>query len=223
MDARELFRTVNKARTERGWGRALRTLVADWYTTRPVREVAADILACPEYNGWTHRDLLRLAHPVPQTQAQRALLQWAAEGALGHLATPDVVAGELRQVYAVERLKRAGDEREVLAMVEQYSLTHHMLPEEWKRSPAVWESLLTSMSYSDIVENLIAMADSELLVEECEATALVVARMIDRRRIQASGIAEEELIRARAAYIAHPRAIRVVVGALDAALDMVRR
>src|SRR6478672_5254505 len=67
MKALELFRLVLKARQEHGWGRALRSAVASWYVARPVAEVAADILRCPAHQGWTHRDLVRLAHPKPAT------------------------------------------------------------------------------------------------------------------------------------------------------------
>ena len=222
MNALELFRFVAGARHRRGWGRALRSAVASWYRDRPAADVAADILKCPEHEGWTHRDLLRLAHPKPATRAHNALFQWAAAGELGHLATPDLIAGELRQVYAVERLRKTGEEREALSLIEEYSLTHEMLPEAWKRSPAVWESLLPRLSYSALAHNLCALADSGLLGEESAASALVVARLIDRRRATHSGLPGDDLARARTAYARHPRAIRVVVEALDIAEELLR-
>jgi 60 kDa SS-A/Ro ribonucleoprotein len=222
MNALQLFQFVVTAHNERGWGRGLRSVVAHWYVSRPVSEVAADILKCPEHDGWTHRDLLRLAHPVPATQAQNALFQWAVDGTLGHLATSDVIAGELRQVYAVERLKQTDDQREVISLVEQYSLTHDMVPGRWKGSPAVWESLLTCMSYADIVQNIMSLADCGLLANEGPATALVVARLIDSRRAVSSGVTRQTLIGAQAEYKGHPRALSVVMDALDAARELVR-
>lgn len=221
MNVLQLFQFVVTAHSERGWGRNLRSAVADWYVKRPVAEVAADILRCPEHDGWTHRDLLRMAHPIPATPAQNALFQWAVDGSLGHLATPDLIAGELRQVYAVEQLKRIDDEREALSLVEQYALTHEMVPEHWKRSPAVWESLLTAMSYAGIVPNLMALADCGLLAGESPATALVVARLIDRRRAANSGIERAGLIAVREQYAQHPRALPLVLDALDAAREWV--
>ena len=219
MNALQLFRFVVNAHRERGWGRSLRALVARWYAARPAAEVAADILKCPEHEGWSHRDLLRLAHPEPATPAHNALFQWVVNGEFGHLATPDLVAGELRQVYAVDRLKRTREEHEALLLVEQYSLTHEMIPEDWKHSAAIWDSLLTGMSYAGIVENLTALADSGLLAEESPSAALVVIRLIDRRRAEQSGLTREDLARARAAYARHPRAIPVVLEALDTAVD----
>lgn len=222
MNAMELFRLVAETHKERGWGRALRTKVAAWYSNRPVSEVAADILKCPEHDGWTHRDLLRLAHPKPATPAHNALFQWAADGEIGHLTTPDMMSGELRQVYAVDQLKKTDEEREALRIVEQFSLSPDMLPYEWKQSPAVWETLLTSMNCRDIVENLTALADSGLLVEESAAAALVVARLMDRRGMQSSGLNRETLARARGAYARHPQAISIVVEALDSAGDYLK-
>jgi hypothetical protein len=128
-------------------------------------------------------------------------------------------SGELRQVYAVERLKKTENEGEALQLVEQYSLTYQMVPEQWTRSPAVWELLLAGLSYADLVRNLMSIASSGLLEEESPATALVVARLIDRRRAANSGLVREELARVRTEYARCPDANRAVIEALDFAGD----
>jgi 60 kDa SS-A/Ro ribonucleoprotein len=218
MTARELFEFVDQSRRERGWGRTLRERVAAWYLDRPVAEIAVEILRCPEHKGYTHRDLLRLSHPKPDSPARNAMFQWAAQGGLGHLATPDLIAGELRQVYAVERLKGAGEEGEALMLIEQYALTPDLVPAEWKRSGAVWETLVERMSGAELARNLIWLASAGVLDEGCPVTALVVARLMDARRVRQSGISMDELRDIRAQYERHPRALKVVIQALDAAL-----
>ena len=220
MNALDLFRLVANAREERGWGRSLRRTVADWYTRRPAFDVAAEILKRPAYGGWTHRDLLRLAHPTPPTPAHNALFQWAADGELGHLATADLLTGELRQVHAYERLKRTADEREAADLVERYSLTHEMAPASWRSSPALWETLLASMSCAEIVACLGELADCGLLAEEGPTAALVVARLIDRRGVRQSGLNAEEIAECRRRYAAHRRALPVVLDALDMAAGL---
>ncbi len=221
MTALELFRIVSAARQTRGWGRALRSLVAGWYRDRPVAKVAADVLKCPGDGGWTHRDLLRMAHPAPHNNAQGALFQWIAEGRPGHLATPELLAGELRQLNAVHRLDGTIEEAEAVRLVEQYSLTHEMIPEAWRTSAAVWETLLTDMTYSGIVLTLTELADAGVLVESSPAAALIVARLIDRRRAANSGLDTQTIAQARDRYAAHARAIPLVVAALDSAVDLV--
>ncbi len=218
MNAEELFHLVDEERRVRGWGRALRSTVARWYAERPAAEVAADILRCPRHKGYTHRDLLRLAHAKPATPAHNALFQWASEGRLGHLATPEIVAGELRQVYAVELLKTTDDESEAIRLIEEYKLTHDMIPAEWKGSAGIWESLIENMSARDLALNLLQIADAGVLAEESAATALVVARLMDRRRVAASGLDAERVMRIRTEYARHPHALDVVLQALDSAL-----
>jgi 60 kDa SS-A/Ro ribonucleoprotein len=221
MNAEELFQMVDEERRVRGWGRALRSLVAHWYSERPAAEVAADILKCPRYKGYTHRDLLRLSHARPATPAHNALFQWASDGRLGHLATHEVVSGELRQVYAVELLKNAVDEQEAIRLIEQYQLTHEMIPAEWRNSARIWESLIEGMTSADIAQNLTALADAGVLAEESGATALVVARLMDRRRLAGANLGRQTLLRIRAEYARHPKALEVVIQALDSALESV--
>lgn len=71
--SRQLFAFCEGCRGLRGWGRAMRRGIANWYTSRPAAEVEALIAELPEMDGWSHRDLLRLAHPVPPTAEHEVL------------------------------------------------------------------------------------------------------------------------------------------------------
>ena len=48
----------------RGWGRGLRRAVGDWYLAKEPDKLAYQVLKYRQREGWTHRDLLRLAHPA---------------------------------------------------------------------------------------------------------------------------------------------------------------
>ena len=48
----------------RGWGRGLRRAVAGWYTSKDVDQLAYQLVKYRQREGWSHRDLLRLAHPL---------------------------------------------------------------------------------------------------------------------------------------------------------------
>jgi 60 kDa SS-A/Ro ribonucleoprotein len=151
-------------------------------------------------NTWSHRDLLRLSHPKAATAAHNALFQWAAEGELGHLASPDVLAGELRQVQAFERARKAANEREIVHLIEDYRLTHEMIPSQWKNSARVWEALLESMPYMALVRNLGKLTAVGLVAPQSPATALAVARLIDRKRVANSQVHPIALLSALLTY-----------------------
>ena len=48
----------------RGWGRSLRRGIATWYLDQPPEQLAYQAVKYRQRDGMTHRDLLRLAHPV---------------------------------------------------------------------------------------------------------------------------------------------------------------
>jgi 60 kDa SS-A/Ro ribonucleoprotein len=200
----------------RGWGRGLRSAVADWYTSKPAKELAAQILKHRHRRGWSHRDLLRLSHPKPPTPAHNAIFQWAVEGELGHLAPVNVASGDLRQIYAFEQLKRTTDETEMVRLIEDYRLTYDMIPAHCRKSAPVWEALLGSMPFMAMVRNLGNMTTAGLISRQSAATALVVARLMDRSRIRRANVHPVALLSALMKYKNGPwETSGLVAGALE--------
>src|SRR5262249_6344822 len=50
-----------------GWGRGTRTAVARWYNDKPAGKLAYQLVKYQSRDGWSNRDLLRLAHPKAAT------------------------------------------------------------------------------------------------------------------------------------------------------------
>jgi len=118
----------------RGWGRGLRRAVGAWYLDRPVDDVAYQAVKYRQREGWSHRDLLRLAHPEPDAddEARRALFRW-------------IVDGELRDeapvlVHAFHEAQTA-DRESLVSLVADHALSWEMLPDA-SRTPEVWRALL---------------------------------------------------------------------------------
>ena len=167
----------------RGWGRALRRAIADWYVSKTAGELARQLVESENDYGWSHRDLLRLSHPKPATAAHNALFQWVVDGKPGHLATSELLDEQLRPIHAFELAKKSGSEDEIIRLIEDYRLTAAMVPAQWKASPRIWETLLQTMSYIDMVRNLGRLTAIGLVRPQSATAALVVARLLDRQRI----------------------------------------
>jgi 60 kDa SS-A/Ro ribonucleoprotein len=159
----------------RGWGRGLRAGVCEWYDGKPVGELAFQLVKYQNRAGFTHRDLLRLAHPSADDAARAALYAWIASG-----TAPDGEAG-LELVVAFERAKTmtAANAAECAAFVRESRLPREAIPTEWLSEPAVWEALLESMPMTACIRNLATMTRVGLLTPKGEATAAVVARLRD--------------------------------------------
>ena len=141
----------------RGWGRGLRQAVSAWYAAKNDEQLAFQLAKYQNRDGWSHRDLLRLAHPVPGSEARKALYRWAV-GAED--VPPEALTG---LVAALEQLKRAESEDQVVALIRQYRAPREIVPTRYLTSAAVWEALLPGLGITALLRNLGNLSKSGLL------------------------------------------------------------
>jgi 60 kDa SS-A/Ro ribonucleoprotein len=174
-----LFQFAEYVQTFRGWGRGLRRGVASWYTAQTLRNLAYQAVKYRQRDGWTHADLLRLAHPKPGGEAQGALFNWMTRpeeaGWARDLRQPEDEA--LAFVWAFERAQAAQDVETVLKLIQDYDLPREALPTQWLNEPSVWAALLAKMPMTAMLRNLGVMARIELLTPFSAAEATIVERL----------------------------------------------
>lgn len=131
----------------RGWGRGLARAVAGLYTGQDVDRVALQAVKYRQRHGWTHRDLLRSAHPRPETPEARALVDWIAHGTVSE-SLPRVVRGYLLVNEPGVDARLAAD------TVREYRLPWEVLPDRLVTEPVVWDALLDDMGPTALLRNL---------------------------------------------------------------------
>lgn len=97
-----LFQFVAFIDKMRGWGPALRHAVADWYQSMPKSKLAYQLVKYQQRDGWSNRDLFRLAH-IP---ANDAIGRWVT----GRGYLPRVVARKLDKKLVVRAANYPGVE-----------------------------------------------------------------------------------------------------------------
>jgi 60 kDa SS-A/Ro ribonucleoprotein len=60
----------------RGWGPTLTRAVGKWYSDKPIDDLAYQVVKYRQRDGYTHRDMLRLGHPVADGADRRALFDF---------------------------------------------------------------------------------------------------------------------------------------------------
>lgn len=85
------------------------------------------------------------------------------------------------------------------------------------------EESIPSMSYHTLVENLGRLTELGVVAPENPATMLVAARLVDRSRIQRSGVSAVELRSALENYRRRPDAVAGIVKALEQAAGLAGR
>ena len=176
----DLFSFCAYVNTMRGWGTSLRKAVAKWYTSKLEDKLAYQLVKYQQRNGWSHRDVLRLAHVEGMNTP---LMRWAIGAEAGERSgrrNYAVATGELPAIIRAFESAKGADELTVRNLIAEHGLTHEMVPTEHLKSPGVWEALLAKMPAHAMVRSLGRMGATGLLAPLSEASKTVVARLGDR-------------------------------------------
>lgn len=175
----------------RGWGRGLRRAVADWYTSKPADSLAYQVVKYRQRGGWSHRDLLRLAHPETADESLQAVLAWVAQQATSE-ATPRLIEGYLKA-------NEAG--ADIPALVRNYRLSWEMLPDEALTKLATWDALLDAgIPQTALMRQLPRLTQLGLLPSMGGRTSEVAARLADAERLQAARVHPVNVLTAQRTY-----------------------
>ena len=159
----------------RGWGRGLRRAVADWYLSKPVDAVAYQAVKYRQREGWSHRDLLRLAHPATSEPDRKQLFDWICgrtdDG-------PGLVEG-FRQAQS------ATTAREWVAILDRYpSLSWEMLPDPALGEADVWSKLIgNGVPQTALMRQLPRLTRLGLLAPMSDTLEVVIRQLTDRDRL----------------------------------------
>jgi 60 kDa SS-A/Ro ribonucleoprotein len=139
-----LFHFIAYVEQFRGWGRSLSDAVKFWYQDKDTDFLAYQVVKYQSRDGWSHRDLLRLSHPKPNTELENNLYKWITKN--------EVLTPIPRLVEGYEKAKEAP--RPDVNLITDYGLTREMIPTEWLKYPQVWEALLPKMPITAMIRNL---------------------------------------------------------------------
>jgi 60 kDa SS-A/Ro ribonucleoprotein len=193
-----LFHFAQAVEQVRRWGHGLRRAVAAWYTAPDVDGVALQAVKYQQRDGWSHRDLLRLSHPVTADPARAALFRWITTGAdgLGSRDLHDSKRDQRRNYDAVnfaalpqivvgfERIKMAQSAQHAAKIIAEFRLPHECVPNQWKDSAEVWAAMLPHMGLTAIVRNLGKMTAVGLLAPLSQAVQQAAQALTDPARLK---------------------------------------
>jgi 60 kDa SS-A/Ro ribonucleoprotein len=186
----------------RGWGRGLKRAIGQWYTEKPVGDVAFQAVKYRNREGWSHRDMLRLSHPKTSDPQRKALFDWVVRGA----TLPESLERDLDEwglpgtVVGYEEAQVATTPSEWARLVTQYSLPWETLPDAALNSPEVWEALLPHMGYTALIRQLGRLSRIGLVAPMSSATKLVADRLADGDALRKARVHPLSVLVALATY-----------------------
>jgi 60 kDa SS-A/Ro ribonucleoprotein len=234
-----LFHFAEYVNAMRGWGRSLRNAVGNWYAGRPSDDLAHQAVKYQQRDGWSHGDLLRLAHPKAPTPQHDAVFRWLLSGAdaLGEREVKRKVNGQERiarygatgalpkLIEAFEQAKRAEHVTQIVKLIDKFDLPREAIPTQWLNEPKVWDALLARMPMTAMIRNLGKMTSLGLLAPFSDAKGLVLRKLKDEQALKRARVHPLAILVAQKIY-AQGRGdkgslkwtpVSAVVDALDAA------
>lgn len=161
-----------------GNGRGFRNAVGRWYNDRDVDALARQIAKYGQREGFSHRDVLRLAHPKPVDAEHNELYSWVT----GKGGTENAL------IRAAEQAKRSEDANEVISLIEAHRLEREMINSAHLKNAKVWEALLPNLGLTAIIRNLGAMTAAGLITPNSAAEKQIAAKLGDVEQIRRSRI-----------------------------------
>ncbi len=197
-----LFHFAQYVNALRGWGRGLRKAVADWYVAREADDLAHQAVKYQQRDGWSHGDVLRLAHPKAPSPQHEAVVRWMLKGAdsLGEREVKRKVCGEDRVakyaatgqlpklIEAFEQAKHASSANEIIKLIGEFDLPREAIPTQWLNEVAVWEALLQHMPVTAMIRNLGKMTSLGLVGPLSDAKRFIVAKLGDEKALKRARI-----------------------------------
>lgn len=205
-----------------GWGRGMRKAVAAWFNDKPARDLAYQLVKYRSRDGWSTRDLLRLAHPRAASPSHDRLFAWVTTGALPEGAADDVA---LRLLTASAELERCDAPKAAAALVREHRIPREAVPTNWLTFAEVWDALMADMPMTAMIRNLATMTRVGLVKAGSPATKTIVERLTDRERLGKARIHPIAILSALTTYRSGHGArghgtwvpVQAIVDALDAA------
>lgn len=132
----------------------------------------------------TLRDILRMAHPRPETAAVAERFGWLVKG--GEALGSDPALNP--QIRAFEALKSAATEEEQIALIRQGRLPFEVVvPTVKATTPAIWAELLRQAPYFNLLRNLVTFTRHGVFADE-ENVRYAVRKLSDPRAVERSKV-----------------------------------
>jgi len=164
----------------RGMGYALRKSLSSWMNDKDGDALAYQTLKYQSRDGWSMRDVLRVAHPKPMDEAHKAIY--------AYIANAQMIEGAPALLGVYEAMKAAQSVEEVCGLITANNLTWEFVPSQWLGEKTVWDALLPRLPFTALLRNLGRLTSLGLVGTFGKGEGIVVEKLNDREQMQKSRI-----------------------------------
>lgn len=177
----------------KGHGRSWRRAIGKWFTEKDIRTLTYQAIKYRQREGWTLKDLLRLSHPIPDSE-HRPIFSWiCGKGYKPGDVEYAVPAEENAQIYAFDLLNDADamvarKPKGIADIIKNGKLPMEAIPTEYLKHIEVWDALLPNMPLTARIRNLGRLTANGFLVPLSTRVQAMVYSLTDANYIKKSRV-----------------------------------
>lgn len=178
------------------WNAAAKRGVAKWYTERQTNRLAVQLLKYQSRNGWSHADVLRLAHAKPANPEQDALFHWVTKDKAHKegLTLPKLVLD-------VEELNCAVNAKSVISLINGNSdVSWEMVPTQFLSNSDVLSTLLPNMGLTALIRQLGKLTAAGVIAPLSAGSKLAIAKLSNAEDIKKARVHPITILQALKQY-----------------------
>lgn len=182
--ATHLFTFISMCKDLRGWSKGLCNAVSRWYTNKDEDTLVYQWLKYRNRAGYTHRDVLRLAHPKAVNKRQNLIFR--------NMVGKDDKLLDNTQFCAfteVQKYKEHGHGMsDIVECIQSGKLTWEMVPTELLNDKTVLMQLASTMPMMALIRNLNRMTWVGLFDRPTATAGAILDKLKNAKEVESSGI-----------------------------------
>lgn len=193
-----LFELMSYLKELRGSSSGLRKAIGRWYNYFSHEDLAYQLAKYQSRHGWSHKDVLRLVRPIPNTTLQSEIFGWA----VGKELNEGIETASLSFLRAVDRAKTTNSIDILDGLIRIHKLPWECLPTWCLRDPRIWTTLVNenALPLTALLRNLGRMTNVGALRPLDALTEQVIVSLTSEPYIRKARIHPLQVLIAKKTY-----------------------
>jgi 60 kDa SS-A/Ro ribonucleoprotein len=167
-----------------GFGVVPKKGISAWYQNKSLNSLAYQLIKYRQRDGWTHHDVLSLAHVKAASIEENALYAYAKYLVDGNKKPEGQLPRAIEGYELIKGLRTEDTIKEAVKLIVDYKLPWEAVPTELLKSAVVWEALLPEMGATALVRNLGRLTTLGLIKPFSDGEKLVRDKLSDSEYIK---------------------------------------
>lgn len=173
-----LFTFISFMEQHRGWGKLPRHYIGEWYNRKNIDSLIYQVVKYHQRGGWTHEDVLRLAHPKPASPEHSAVFNWLIRDTKPEASYP------LLDFYMLVRQPCIEKNAVLKALQSVSNAPWEVFPTEMLEWPELWQHFLDNdMPMTALIRNLPKMTSLGLLGLNSDNSRTVYNQLVSQEQL----------------------------------------